>query len=373
MTAKKILVIEDVHYLRNDVLEMLRFEGYEVEGAENGLVGVEAARNFNPDLIICDIMMPGLNGFEVLKVLRGDPKTRTIPFIFLTAKTDRIDMRQGMGLGADDYITKPFYSNELLDTISARLQARQYYQEQAEQRTQSIIEKISMALPHELRTPLNTIMGFSDILMLEAFNIKPDQVVEWAQHINNAAMRLYRLIENYLTYVRIESTLRDPHLRDQLYDRETYQPGSIVEYMTNNRAKLADREADLRLDVTAPSTARISEDDLGRIIDSLVDNAFKFSEKGKPVEVKARENGDRLTITIADQGRGMSASDIASVGAYMQFDRMIYEQQGTGLGLIIAKRLAELYGGSLEITSEKGVGTTVTVTLLIKPDDGASA
>jgi signal transduction histidine kinase len=368
MTAKKILVIEDVHYLRNDVLEMLRFEGYDVEGAENGLLGVETARSFNPDLIICDIMMPGLNGFEVLKVLRADPKTRTIPFIFLTAKTDRLDMRQGMGLGADDYITKPFYSNELLETISARLQARQYYQEQAEQRTQSIIEKISMALPHELRTPLNTIMGFSDILMMEAFNIKPDQVVEWAQHINNAALRLYRLIENYLTYVRIESTMREPQLLEQLLERETFQPGSIVESMTGNRAKLAGRENDLHMDINAASTARISEDDLGRIVDSLVDNAFKFSEKGMPVKVLAAEQDSRLVITVRDEGRGMSASDIASVGAYMQFDRMIYEQQGTGLGLIIAKRLAELYGGSLDIISEKGAGTTVTVTLLTKPE-----
>src|SRR5687768_15229318 len=96
----KILVIEDVHYLRDDVIEVLRFEGFDVRGAENGLVGVEVAREYMHDLIICDIMMPEMDGYGVLETLRSDLKTATIPFIFLTAKTDRVDMRHGMGMGA---------------------------------------------------------------------------------------------------------------------------------------------------------------------------------------------------------------------------------------------------------------------------------
>jgi CheY-like chemotaxis protein len=92
---KKILVVEDAHSLRKDILEMLGFEGFEAIGAENGLVGVQKAREHLPDLIICDIMMPELDGYGVLEELRKDPVTATIPFIFLTARTDRMDMRRG--------------------------------------------------------------------------------------------------------------------------------------------------------------------------------------------------------------------------------------------------------------------------------------
>ena len=118
---KKILVVEDAQSLRKDIVEMLGFEGFEAIGAENGLVGVDRARQVLPDLIICDIMMPGLDGYGVLEELRKDTLTSTIPFIFLTARTDRVDVRQGMELGADDFLTKPFHAAELLATVRTRL------------------------------------------------------------------------------------------------------------------------------------------------------------------------------------------------------------------------------------------------------------
>src|SRR5688572_18958649 len=114
---KRILVIEDAHSLRRDILEMLTFEGYEVAGAEDGLVGVQRARELLPDLIICDIMMPQMDGYGVLETLREEAATASIPFVFLTARTDRVDIRQGMELGADDYLTKPFTAAELLKTV----------------------------------------------------------------------------------------------------------------------------------------------------------------------------------------------------------------------------------------------------------------
>lgn len=113
----KILVIEDEHSLRKDIMEMLSFEGYALVGAENGLVGIQEARKHLPDLIICDIMMPELDGYDVLDELRRDPQTAAIPFIFLTARTDKIDRRHGMEQGADDYLTKPFSVGDLLNTI----------------------------------------------------------------------------------------------------------------------------------------------------------------------------------------------------------------------------------------------------------------
>ncbi|NKB17672.1 MAG: response regulator, partial [Pseudanabaena sp. CRU_2_10] len=110
----KILVVEDMDSLREEIIETLTYEGFEVIGAENGAVGVELALKHLPNLIICDVMMPELNGYETLTTLRREPSTATIPFIFLTAKADKVDMRQGMQLGADDYLTKPFTIEELL-------------------------------------------------------------------------------------------------------------------------------------------------------------------------------------------------------------------------------------------------------------------
>ncbi len=117
-----ILVIEDVETLREEIMETLSYEGFDVLGAENGVVGVQIAKNYLPNLIICDIAMPELDGYGTLVALREDPKTEMIPFIFLTAMTEKVDMRQAMQLGADDYLTKPFTSSELLGAIASRLQ-----------------------------------------------------------------------------------------------------------------------------------------------------------------------------------------------------------------------------------------------------------
>lgn len=118
----KILVIEDETPVRLNILELLEAEEFEVVGAENGMIGVLWALEYVPDLIVSDVMMPELDGYGVLATLREDPATATIPFIFLSAKADKSDLRQGMELGADDYLTKPFTRSELLQSIIARLE-----------------------------------------------------------------------------------------------------------------------------------------------------------------------------------------------------------------------------------------------------------
>lgn len=119
---KSILIIEDAKEIRENLEEILELDGYNVMTAENGKTGVKLAIEQTPDLIICDVMMPELDGFGVLKILNNQNKTFDIPFIFLTAKAEKLDFRKGMGLGADDYITKPFDSTELLNAIEIRLQ-----------------------------------------------------------------------------------------------------------------------------------------------------------------------------------------------------------------------------------------------------------
>lgn len=123
---KTILIIEDNDDVRENTADILKLSGFNVTTAENGKIGVDTAIQLKPDVIVCDIMMPELDGYEVLKKLSENNKTSSIPFIFLTAKTEKTDMRKGMNLGADDYLTKPFTENELLDAIESRLKKHSF-------------------------------------------------------------------------------------------------------------------------------------------------------------------------------------------------------------------------------------------------------
>jgi DNA-binding response OmpR family regulator len=127
---KKILVIEDDRVIRENILKLLKAEGFDVTGAENGALGLNAAVSSLPDVILCDVMMPQLDGYGVLAALRSHPVTATVPFVFLTGKADRSEVRQGMELGADDYLTKPFTKAELVGAISSRLKKQAAFVEQ---------------------------------------------------------------------------------------------------------------------------------------------------------------------------------------------------------------------------------------------------
>lgn len=137
----KILVVEDEVEIRANLLELLTLEGYEVIGADNGVTGLVGAMEYHPDLILCDVMMPELNGYDVLAALRQDPKTALIPFVFLTAFADKGDVRQGMDLGADDYLTKPFTCAEVLGAVETRLKKQAMITEQHQTQAAQVIAK----------------------------------------------------------------------------------------------------------------------------------------------------------------------------------------------------------------------------------------
>lgn len=364
----RILVIDDAEPLRKDLIELLSYEGFDVMGAENGIVGVEVARHYRPDLIICDVMMPEMNGYQVLDVLRADARTDSIPFIFLTARTERTEQRYGMGLGADDYLTKPYIVTDLLSTIKARLDKQQRLADMVDQRIKSLSDNIITALPHELRTPLNTVIGFSEMLISEAGSLDALQVVEWSRHINDAGQRLYRMVENYLIYVRIEIMQNDTSQLEAMRKHRVDFPDTMVEFHALHNAEKEGRQDDLKIEVNANASVRVSDQDIGKITDELVDNALKFSDLGSSVKVTTSLTDKHYVLTVEDKGRGMTAEQVASIGAYMQFERWFYEQQGSGLGLTIVRRLVELYGGDMLIESEVDQGTKVTVRLALMID-----
>lgn len=362
--TKTILVIEDSDDLRSDVIEMLNLEGYTTYGAEDGVVGVELAREIVPDLIVCDIMMPRLNGYGVLQTLRSDNATSAIPFIFLTAKTEHMDQRHGMVLGAEDYLTKPFMVEELLESISAQLKKREDQLKAVRQRVESISNSIATALPHELRTPLNTVIGFSEMLQSEAQNLKPDQVSGWAQHIHSAGFRLYRLVENYLYFVQLQLAVQS-HTPYEI-EQAVYNLRSTIESQALSTAAVYKRENDLLLQLEDTPEFDIEEKDAAKMVEEIVDNAFKFSKEAHPVTVKGYNENSEYVLEVIDEGRGMTSEQIDQIGGFMQFERLHYEQQGMGLGLAVTKLLAEVYSFDFDIKSERDIGTTMTLRLKAK-------
>jgi signal transduction histidine kinase len=357
---KKILVIDDEEWLREMVRKALREKGFDVIQAENGEVGVDVARRELPDLILCDVNMEKLNGYLTLSALRDEPTTAAIPFILMTGLADNAGMRHGMELGADDYLPKPFAIEALYGAVEARLKKAQTLRQEAERKLTDLRDNISLMLPHELRTPLTGIVAFGEILASDAANLSPGEVAEMGQTIYESGQRLERLIENFLIYAQIELLGADSQKVSALRLKQTPLPAKTIEDRARCQAQAAKRENDLVLEL-AERSLPISKDYLAKIVDELVQNAFKFSEPGVPVRVSLGDLPNGVALTVTDRGGGFSTEHIGKIGAYMQFERKIREQQGLGLGLTIAKRLTELHGGTLAIQSERGSGTTVTV------------
>ncbi len=166
----KILIIEDEPAIRETLRDLLEFNGHIVTAAEDGLRGVELAREC-PDLILCDVGLPELDGYEVITEVRKQPQGRDIPFIFLTARAERQDQRRGMALGADDYITKPFTERDIVDAIAARIHRQQPLRERIEQLLEERRTLIGANWSHELMTPLNGVLGGLELIEEEAEKI----------------------------------------------------------------------------------------------------------------------------------------------------------------------------------------------------------
>jgi two-component system sensor histidine kinase/response regulator len=355
---KKILVIEDTADIRHLIAEMLESRGFEVHLAEDGIKGVNLAETTAPDLILCDIQMPRMNGFEVLQKLRDKEITATIPFIFLTGAADKMQVRQGMELGADDYLTKPFTLQELLAAVSARLETRATLAKAAEKKLADLRDSITFSLPHEFITPLNGILGFSSMLLENARSLSTQEVEEFGGYIRDSALRLQRITENFLLYSQLELAAREGH--KAAAPNELLPVMERISTITVRKAKEAGREQDLELSVDDVRTG-IDPAHLEKITGELTDNAFKFSARGTLVTVKARKEASYFSIAITNLGRGLTQSEIGELGAHAQLHRRTFEQQGSGLGLAIARRLTEMHGGALHIRSHPGVSITVEV------------
>ncbi len=357
---KKVLIIDDTEEIRILIAESLKLYGFTTLVAPDGEQGIQMARQHLPHLIICDIRMPKLDGYATLTALRDGESTATIPFIFLSGASEKIDMRRGMELGADDYLTKPFTHKELMAAVNARLEKQADLQRQSEKKLDELRGNITMALPHELRTPLNGIMGLASLMVDDHANMPANEVLESARFIHESALRLHRLIENFLVYSQIQMMATESKRIQIPNTLAPIQAAEVITEVSRTVAKRHKRENDLDL-VLTPTSLFIPIDNFRKIIEELVDNAFKFSEQNRPVHLIAEITGSTFNLHISDHGRGMTAEQLSNIGPHMQFERKTFEQQGSGLGLVIARSLTELLGGTFSLQSKPGQETTAKI------------
>lgn len=355
---KKILVIEDTLNVRENICEILETEDYEIHSAENGKLGLEMALIIQPDLVLCDIMMPEMDGYEVLKAMRKNVVTSTTPFIFLTAKNTRQDQRLGMELGADDYIPKPFTIEELLGAVSMRLKRAHEFVEKSEKKLSELTKNMGTPITEVIREPLKAVIGFSKMLMTEYSHMEKHEMAEFNQLIYKAGMKLNAIVGKSFLFYQLEALALDDekmHIKKSeiCRDIKSLAQGTILE-LSNDLG----RNDDIMINMEDASLQLPSEYFLSTIKE-IVENACLFSPKRTSIRVIGGKDGDNYIITVRDEGLGMTHDQISNIGAYKKFQDDLDDKTGVGLGLVNSKRIIELFGGTFLIKSNLGLDTTV--------------
>lgn len=360
-----ILVVEDDPLMAQGLADVLSIEGYYVETAPNGRAALAQMRSRTPDMVLSDVMMPEMNGHEFCALVRANPDWRTLPFIFLTALDQKGDHWHGLELGADDYLSKPFETEELLIAVRARLKRAAAHHAAAEAALADLRTSILTMLNHEFRTPLTFITGYGRLLADGGQEMPEEQFQSCINALLNGATRLRRLVENVLLITQIESGELAAMVK--MFPLQTPNLAEVVQQaIEKHQAKAQARQVTLQPHVPSSIPALgIGQEYLTQVVEHLVENAIKFSkQQDGQVTMSAVERGRFVEFTVSDQGIGIRPDALTwAFESFRQVDREQQEQQGAGLGLAIVRGLVQAHGGQVALESEPNVGTTVTLQL----------
>lgn len=352
-----ILIVDDVPKNLQVLGNILRKENYEIGVATNGLEALERIHEIHPDLILLDVMMPELNGFDTIKRLKEDQDTVDIPVIFLTAKTDIDDIVTGFKLGAVDYVTKPFNGTELLARVKTHLDLK--LTREALQASLAAKDKFFSIISHDLRNPLNTLVSFIQLMREDIASLSKEDIIELTNELKNNVENAGRLLENLLEWSRSQT------------GRITYNPQEVdLQVIVHGVTTLVTETANKK-DITIESNVG---EDISMIVDmnmistvirNLVTNAIKFTKIGGKISIDSEIVADEIKISISDNGVGMNAEKCKKL---FRIDTQVStrgtsDERGTGLGLILCKEFVEKHHGRIEVESEPNVGSTFIVTL----------
>ncbi len=354
----RILLIDDEPHLLMALGEYLRYSGYEVVAVPSGKEGLEALRDWQVDAIVCDIMMPGMDGFDVRQALEQDPRHRDTPFIFLTAKGQLDDRLRGLRSGADDYIVKPFEPAELEARIESLLRRVTRDRVAVAQEVETLKENILANVTHELRTPVAVVRSTLELALDGAFGDDVTQEYRFLSRALESTRGLQRLIDDLLLMAALESGELQIFL----------EPILVIDLLRHSRANVW-RFGDVNALVVRepkPSDLTVCADRryLEIVLGHLVDNALKFSS-ASPVEIGAEAEGGGIAITVTDRGEGIAAQHLPHI-----FDRFYQADmsttrahEGLGCGLYLVRALVEAHRGRVEVESQPGEGSRFTAWL----------
>lgn len=348
---KKVILIADDE-IDNVVLlqKRLKASGFDTIEAYDGNEVIEKAFNNLPDLILLDIMMPGRDGYEALKVLRENEKTKDIPVIMLTARAEVPDKVRGLELGAEDYVTKPFDYNELLARINSHLELKKEVEEKIKLEKLAALSTMMEGVAHEVRNPLVVIGGFTKKLL--SMTPEDDPRRPYLEMIQKEASRLDKMIKDIYEFkiitlhinemVPINECLKEI-LNDYKDIFETQKIHIISSFSEEDYIMNMDKKLFMRA------------------IKNIINNSIEAMPNGGEIKVLTEKFAKNFVITISDTGIGIDDQDLKFI-----FDPFFTSKmEGTGLGLTQALKIIQEHKGRLNITSKKNVGTTATITFEI--------
>jgi two-component system, sensor histidine kinase and response regulator len=363
-----ILVVDDIQKNIQVVGGILSAAGFEVMPATSGAQAWERIHTQLPDLILLDFMMPDVNGIEVCRQLKSDPKTSKIPVIFLTASNETEHLVEAFRVGAVDYVTKPFQAEELLARVRTHLElktAREALWEYSQRLRELNDEKNEFLgiVAHDLRSPLSNIVTSANLAISDR-EMDRTQIDEFLGIIQNSAEHMIHLVENLMDVNAIEQG----RLKIAIAPCEL---GELLRSVANNyqgKAKAKEQKLCVR-EEGAPLVAMADPHSTIQVFDNLVSNAIKYSPTGKRIEVRLQRRNGLIRCEVADEGPGLTEEDLSKV--FGKFARLSAKPTGgepsTGLGLSIVKRMVEAGGGKVWCESEPGCGAKFIVELPAAP------
>ncbi|MEM7534321.1 MAG: response regulator [Chloroflexota bacterium] len=358
-SGKIVLVVEDNPQLNLAIGEILESYGYVILSAANGLEALEILQKQLPDVILCDIAMPGMDGYTLLKHTRASAKWRTLPFLFLTARASIEDQRRAKGIGVEDYLIKPFDEEHLVTAIQNALRRREIMKEEMQRQMDGLRNQIVGILQHEFRTPLTFVLGYAEYLQASTQDeIDIDDLRTSTAAILEGGQRLQRLIESFLLLADLQNRKLKTENLSNFDVTLVWQ-----EVMLNFMNELSESGMDVHVDETTDAVIKADVDLVREALGRLMDNAIRYKRpESKNIWLSAIQTETHVGLRIRDESQGIPAERLAwLLRPFAQVDRDNRTQPGAGLSLSLIQHVAHAHGGSLEIESVVGEGTTATL------------
>jgi len=359
------LVVDDTPANLKLLVEMLSRDGYKARLARSGQAALAAARARVPDLILLDISMPGMDGFQVCEALKNDPLTRDVPVIFISALSDTLDKVRAFGVGGVDYITKPFQWEEVAARVRTHLDLKRAREALGASNAElnnvnDHLTRLIAVLAHDLRNPLSGFMNYPAELLdgLEDGDLSSAQLAATLEQMETEARAVYQLLEDLLTWGQTQ-------LRQDTFHPEPLNLRETVAVTLDTAVPLARRKR-LTLGNAVDAAHQVYADRamFTAVIRNLVGNAIKFTPAGGIIVVEATHNdAGRVEITVQDTGQGLSAERQASLFLEPTSTPGTSQERGRGIGLVLCREFVERHGGEIRVDSAVGRGSRFCFTI----------